>query len=75
MSAGSGKVKAQGVTEIQGEKVFVLHFLQRRNPDWVQRPYFARFDAEAAWLDQLPPAFGEDRFFFEDEYASMLPAA
>jgi KamA family protein len=75
MSAGPGKVEVQGVTEIQGEKVFVLRFLQGRNPDWVQRPFFARFDAEATWLDQLRPAFGEERFFFEDEYASMLPAA
>ncbi|TVP82396.1 lysine 2,3-aminomutase [Thioalkalivibrio sp.] len=75
MSAGPGKVEVQGVTEIQGEKVFALRFLQGRNPDWVQRPFFARFDPEATWLDQLRPAFGEERFFFEDEYASMLPAA
>jgi KamA family protein len=75
MSAGPGKVEVQGVTEIQGEKVFVLRFLQGRNPDWVQRPFFARFDPEATWLDQLRPAFGEERFFFEGEYASMLPAA
>ena len=74
MSAGPGKVEVQGVTEVQGEKVFVLRFLQGRNPDWVQRPFFARFDPDATWLDQLRPAFGERRFFFEDEYASMLPA-
>ncbi len=73
MSAGPGKVEVQGVTDIRGEKVFVLRFLQGRNPDWVQRPFFARFDPAATWLDQLRPAFGEERFFFEDEYASMLP--
>jgi KamA family protein len=72
MSAGPGKVEVQGVTEVHGEKVFVLRFLQGRNPDWVQRPFFARFDPEATWLDQLRPAFGEDRFFFEDEYEAML---
>lgn len=65
MSAAPGKVEIQGVTEIGGEKVFVLRFLQGRNPDWVQRPFFARYDARACWLDQLRPAFGEDRFFFE----------
>lgn len=72
MSAGPGKVEIQGITEIQGEKVFVLRFLQGRNPDWVQRPFFARYDPHATWLDQLQPAFGEDRFFFESEYAAMI---
>ena len=75
MSAGPGKIEVQGVTETQGEQVFVLRCLQGWNSDWVQRPFFARFDAEATWLDQLQPAFGEESFFVEDEYASMLPAA
>ncbi|MFN2339281.1 MAG: KamA family radical SAM protein, partial [Gammaproteobacteria bacterium] len=71
MSAGPGKVEIQGITEIQGEKVFVLRFIQARNPDWVQRPFFARFDPEATWLDDLKPAFGEKEFFFEREYRAM----
>ena len=71
MSSGPGKIEIQGVTEIQGEKVFVLRFIQGRNPDWVQRPFFARYDESATWLDDLKPAFGEDRFFFEDEYRAM----
>ena len=74
MSAGPGKVEIQGVSEIQGEKVFVLRFIQARNPDWVQRPFFARFDPEATWLDQLKPAFGETEFFFEAEYRAMCGA-
>ncbi|MEN8177909.1 MAG: lysine 2,3-aminomutase [Pseudomonadota bacterium] len=72
MSAGPGKVEIQGVAEIAGEKVFVLRFIQARNPDWVQRPFFAQFDEKATWLDQLKPAFGEARFFYEAEYQSML---
>ena len=71
MSAGPGKVEVQGVTEIKGEKVFVLRFLQSRNPDWVDRPFFAGFDPDASWLDDLKPAFGEERFFFEEEYEAM----
>ncbi len=71
MSAGPGKVEIQGVTEIQGEKVFVLRFIQARNPDWVQRPFFARFDPAATWLDDLKPAFGDKEFFFEREYRAM----
>jgi KamA family protein len=72
MSAGPGKVEVQGVTEVQGEKVFMLRFIQGRNKEWVQRPFFAKYDENATWLDQLKPAFGEDRFFFEDEYRAML---
>ncbi|MCG5512986.1 KamA family radical SAM protein [Ectothiorhodospira shaposhnikovii] len=75
MSAGPGKVEIQGVTEIQGEKVFVLRFIQGRNPDWVQRPFFARYDEKATWLNHLKPAFGEEKFFFEDEYNAMKARA
>ncbi|UCE88131.1 MAG: lysine 2,3-aminomutase [Pseudomonadota bacterium] len=71
MSAGPGKVEVQGVTEIQGEKVFVLRFIQGRDPDWVERPFFAKFDPAATWLDELQPAFGESHFFFEREYEGM----
>jgi KamA family protein len=67
MSCHPGKVEIQGVTEILGEKVFALRFIQGRDPDWVQRPFFAKYDARATWFDQLEPAFGEERFFFERE--------
>ncbi len=71
MSAGPGKVEVQGVAEVGGEKVFVLRFIQGRNPDWVQRPFFAAYDDRATWLDQLRPAFGEKEFFFEEEFRAM----
>ena len=72
MSAGPGKVRIVGITEVKGEKVFVLEFLQGRNPDWVGIPFFAAFDREAQWLDDLVPAFGESEFFFEREYDKLL---
>ena len=71
MSAAPGKVEVQGIAEVAGEKVFVLRFLQARNNEWTHRPFFARFDPEATWLDQLRPAFGEERFFFQDEHDRM----
>ncbi|TXB68323.1 KamA family radical SAM protein [Phaeodactylibacter luteus] len=74
MSAGPGKVHIVGVSEVQGEKVFTLQFLQGRNPDWVARPFFAKYDPKAIWLDELQPAFGAKRFFFEDEYPLIRPA-
>jgi KamA family protein len=74
MSAFPGKVLVDGVVEIHGEKLFALQFLQARNPDWVRKPFFAKFDAEATWLDDLVPAFGEKKFFFEDDAAPKLDA-
>jgi KamA family protein len=72
MSTGPGKIEIQGVAEIAGEKVFVLRFIQARNPDWVQQPFFARFDETATWLDDLRPAFGASEFFFTKEYESFI---
>lgn len=67
MSAFPGKVQVLGVAEVRGEKVFVLRFIQGRNPAWVDVPFFAKYDPNATWLDQLQPAFGETQFFFEKE--------
>jgi KamA family protein len=67
MSASPGKVQMLGVSEVHGEKVMVLRFLQGRNPDWVHRPFFAEYDESATWISELRPAFGERRFFFEEE--------
>lgn len=65
MSAGPGKVVVEGITEINGEKLFGLKFLQGRNPEWVNKLFYAKFDKKAVWLDDLKPAFGEKKFFFE----------
>ena len=67
MSTNPGKIQVLGVTEIRGEKVFELRFLQGRDPDWVHQPFFARYDEVATWINELKPAFGEKRFFFEDK--------
>jgi len=65
MSAWPGKVRVVGTAHYNGEDVFVLEFLQGRNPEWVGRPFFAKFDPQATWFDDLRPAFGEEKFFFE----------
>jgi hypothetical protein len=72
MSATPGKVQVAGVSEIRGEKVFVLRFLQGRDPDWVVRPFFAKYDEKATWLTDLQPAFGEEKFFFEDGMKAFM---
>ena len=73
MSASPGKVLVDGVTEVGGEKVFALKFLQGRDPSWVNRIFFAKYDSKATWLDDLKPAFGEDAFFFENPVQNKLP--
>lgn len=72
MSCTPGKVQILGVSEIKGEKVFVLRMLQGRNPDWVAKPFFAKYSEHAIWMDNLKPAFGEEKFFFEDELEYMF---
>ncbi len=71
MSSFHGKILISGIAEIANEKVFVLQFLQARNPEWIGRPFFARFDPGACWFDALLPAFGKDKFFFEEEQEKM----
>lgn len=72
MSALPGKVLVSGVTVIQGERVFILKFLRGRDPLWVGRPFFARFDPEATWLDELKPAFGDTEFFYEERLREIM---
>ena len=72
MSATPGKIEIQDVQEIAGEKVFILRFLQGRSPDWVGRPFFAAYDPKATWFDHLRPAFGQEKFFFTDEFNAMV---
>ena len=66
MSATPGKVHVTGIANLQDQKVIVLKFLQGRNPNWVHIPFFAKYDENAIWLDDLKPAFTE-KFFFDEE--------
>jgi L-lysine 2,3-aminomutase len=72
MSATPGKVCVDGVVEVAGQRVFVLHMIQARDPDLVGRPFFAEFDPEATWLTDLKPAFA-GRFPFDPEPARAVP--
>lgn len=70
MSCSPGKVQVLGISEINTTKYFVLRMLQGRNPNWAGRPFFAKYDPKAIWMDDLVPAF-EEKFFFEDELKLM----
>src|SRR5215469_16235065 len=56
MSGTSGKVTIDGVSEIAGEKAFVLRLIQARDLALAGRHFFARFDPQAVWLTDLQPA-------------------
>ena len=71
MSAGPGKVQILGVSEFRGEKLIVLRFLQGRDPEWVGKPFFAKYSDTASWLDELEPAEG-DEFFYEARLRELL---
>ncbi len=72
MSCLPGKIQIIGIDEVCGEKVIALQMLQGRNPDWVCRPFFARYDETATWYTELKPAFGEEGFFFSHELEQIL---
>ncbi len=72
MSALPGKVAIEGISEINGQKVFVLNLLQGRNPDWCKKPFFAKYNPRATWLSDLQPSFGEDKFFYQDELNELI---
>jgi hypothetical protein len=42
---------------------------------WVLRTFYARFDPQATWFDELRPAFGERAFFFQTEAELLLAPA
>ena len=55
--------------ELLGEPdrpMLVCDFIQARDPSWVRKPFFAEFDEGAVWFDDLRPAFGKERFYFEE---------
>ncbi len=71
MSATPGKIQVLGVADLGNEKAIVMRFLQGRNPKWVQRPFLAKYDENAIWIDDLKPYVGE-KFFYEDELEELL---
>lgn len=72
MSANPGKIQVAGTATVKGEKVFVLRMLESRNPEWSHRPFFAQYNQEAVWIDDLQPAFGEKEFFYQEELDQMM---
>lgn len=62
MSTTMGKVCVDGITEVNGQRAFVLRFIQARDPALVGRPFLAEYDPAATWLSDLKPAFDAGQF-------------
>ena len=58
MSTSPGKILINGVAHIQNQHVFVLKFLQARDPSWTRQVFFAEYDRQARWMNELKPALG-----------------
>ncbi len=71
MSALQGKIKIDGIPQINGKQYIAMSFIQGRSSDWVKKPFFSEYDEKACWINELKPAFGEKTFFFKrDEIRS-----
>lgn len=71
MSADPGKVQILGINKMDDKKLFVLRFLQGRNPNWVGKPFFAKYNPDAIWLSDLTPLGESDKFFYEEEIEEL----
>jgi KamA family protein len=67
MATSMGKVVVDGISRVGDEDIFACRFLRARNQQFVGVPFFARYDENACWFDELHPAFGQQRFFFEND--------
>ncbi len=55
MSASKGKVQVMSVVDnpVDQKKYFMLQYVRHRDASQTFKPFFAHYDAEATWFDQL----------------------
>jgi L-lysine 2,3-aminomutase len=68
MTSSAGKTSLLGVTEVNGEKLFVLKFNESRNMEWMDEVYLAKYDEKQTVIERLEP-YETDKYFYEDELA------
>ncbi|MGI0046602.1 MAG: KamA family radical SAM protein [Nitrosotalea sp.] len=71
MSSTPGKIQVLGVANVGKIKAIVMRFLQGRDPQWVQKPFLAKYNEKAIWIDDLEPFSGKT-FFFEKGLEKIL---
>ncbi len=53
MSAWPGKILISGIVGRDESKKFVLKFIQSRDPELINIPFYAKYDEKAIWFDDL----------------------
>lgn len=70
MTSSAGKTSLLGVTEVNGEKLFVLKFNESRNMEWMDGVMLAKYDENETVIEKLEP-YENGKYFYEDELAEM----
>ncbi|HWK07168.1 MAG TPA: hypothetical protein VNS58_26230 [Puia sp.] len=72
MSTTPGKIQILGAADEGGESLLMLKFLRARRKEWTDKIFFAKYDDQSIWLDDLTPASGFEHFFYEKDYSETL---
>lgn len=70
MTTSAGKISIMGECEVGGERAFALMFTEGRNMQWMDKVFLAKYDETTNDVKLLKP-FDTDKFFFEDELATI----
>ncbi len=70
MTTSAGKISIMGECEVGGERAFALMFTEGRNMQWMDKVFLAKYDESTNDVKLLKP-FDTDKFFFEDELATI----
>jgi KamA family protein len=58
MSTTHGKITIDGTPTLNGTRLIALRYLQARDPAHVNQPFYAHYNPDATWIDDLTPAGG-----------------
>lgn len=65
MSDHAGKIQVLGMQEIKGEKIFILRFIQGRNPKWVDIPFLQNTILKRLGSTSLSQHLAKTNFFLK----------
>ncbi|MGN7614296.1 lysine 2,3-aminomutase, partial [Magnetococcales bacterium HHB-1] len=70
MSTQHGKVHLLGIRKHKNRPdLFIMEYLQARDPRLIRTPFFAPFNPSATWFNELEPASKEDEPFFKGSFS------
>ncbi len=66
MTSSAGKVTLIGTTDLNGEKLFALKFVEARNMEWMDKVFLAKYDEQENTVELLKP-HDRSNYFYEEE--------